>query len=102
SSDRLSELSASAGFTHQLDRILHKNCVDWASTSLNDFEAALANYSQLSINISVKELCDKNFIRSLSSLTKFDLAEWEAHRDLFKIASCIPKGKLIPHVQEIA
>lgn len=101
-SDRLSELSTSAGFTHQLDRILHKNCVNWASTSLNDFEVALANYTQLSINASVKELCDKNFVRSLSSLAKVDLAEWETHRDLFQIASCIPKGKLMPHVQEIA
>ena len=102
SSDRLSKLSASAGFTHQLDRILHKHCVDWASTSLNDFEAALVNYSQLSINTSVKELCDKNFVRSLSSLPKLDLAEWEIHRGLFQLSSCVPKGKLIPHVQEIA
>lgn len=102
SNDRLSKLSASAGFTHQLDRVLHKYCVDWASTSLNDFEAALINYSQLSINSSVKDLCDKNFVRSLSSLTKLDLAEWKTHRGLFQLASCIPTGELTPHVQEIA
>lgn len=102
SSDRLSELATSAGFMHQLDRILHQHCVDWASISLNDFEAALANYSKLSINTAVKELCDKHFVRALSSLAKFDLTEWEIHKDLFQIASCIPEGELISRSQEIA
>lgn len=101
-SDRLSELAASPGFRHQLDRILSQHCAKWAASSTSDFEAALSNYQELTLDTSVRELCNKHFVQALGGLAKIDVAAWESHRKLFKLVACIPATSLGQHVKGFA
>lgn len=92
--ERLQELSASAGFKQQLDRILMKHCDDWASSSLKDFETVLTNYSKIALEPSVRELCNRHFTRAIPQLEVLELSLWDKHKPLFQIVECISKNNL--------
>lgn len=101
-SDRLIELSSSPGFKQQLDHILSKECTNWASTSLEDFKTALTNYSDLSLEPSIQELCNRHFIDAISKMATIDLLSWKDHKPLFHIIACSPKTSLVENMQKIA
>ena len=101
-SERLHYLAKSPGFKHQLDRILARQCTGWASSSLRDFEAALANYVSLPLDSSVKELCDQHFTDAIPALTKLDILSWQDHKSLFQIVRCMPEAYASRHLKAIA
>lgn len=99
--DHLMALSLAPGFDDQLEDILHEHCAEWASNSLTDFEAALKNYVTLATDSPIKDICNKHFVQAISSLGKVDITEWEQHKELFLVASCIPEPSLGQHVRAI-
>tara|TARA_R110001583_G_scaffold10746_1_gene49429 strand:+ start:493 stop:4005 length:3513 start_codon:yes stop_codon:yes gene_type:complete len=101
-SKHLLDLASSPGFKSQLDRILNQHCAILASSSLEDFEVALTNYSKLELEESVEELCNKHFVGAIPSLVNFDTSSSNKHEALLKIVNCFPKKSIGRHLQEIA
>ncbi|WP_157960355.1 P-loop NTPase fold protein [Marinimicrobium alkaliphilum] len=94
-SSRIINLSHAPGFKQQLDRILSQHTQNWANSSIDDFETALSNYAELSLETPIKELCNKHFSDAVSHLTQLTPDNWDSHTKLFKLVA-ITQSPLLP------